>query len=63
MAQEWIKDWTGKKLGYTEQSGNRLWLYDWTGRKLGYYDSSTGKTYDWTGRIVGQGNTLMTMLK
>ena len=39
------------------------WIKDWTGRKLGYYDSSTGKTYDWTGRIVGQGNTLMMMLK
>ena len=26
-------------------------------------DSATGKTYDWTGRMVGQGNTLMTLLK
>lgn len=63
MAKEWIKDWTGKLLGYTEWSGSRLWLYDWTGRKIGYYDRSTSKTYDWTGRIVGQGNILMTMLK
>lgn len=63
MAKEWIKDWTGKLLGYTEQSGTRLWLYDWYGRKLGYYDSSTGKTHDWQGRIVAQGNTLMMLLR
>ena len=63
MAKEWIKDWTGKLLGYTEQRGTRLWLHDWQGRQLGYYDSSTGKTYDWHGRMVAQGNALMMLLR
>jgi hypothetical protein len=63
MAQEKIKDWTGRVIGYTEQRGSRLWLHDWQGKMLGYYDSSTGKTYDWQGKIIGQGNTLMMLLK
>lgn len=63
MAREEIKDWTGKKLGYTEQRGNRLWLHDWQGKMIGYYDLSTGKTYDWQGKMIAQGNVLMTLLK
>lgn len=63
MAKEWIKDWTGKKLGYTEWSGTKLWLCDFYGRKLGYYDKSTNCTHDFYGRRVGQGNTLMTLLR
>ncbi|MBR6826489.1 MAG: hypothetical protein IKM59_08085, partial [Oscillospiraceae bacterium] len=63
MAREYIKDWTGRQLGYTELRGNRLWLHDWQGKMLAYYDKSTNKTYDWQGKMLTQGNTLMMMLK
>ena len=63
MAREEIKDWTGRKLGDTEQRGNKLWLHDWQGKKIAYYDQSTGKTYDWQGKMLSQGNTLMMHLK
>ena len=63
MAREKITDWTGKIIGFKEQSGNRLWLYDFYGRKLGYYDRSTDKTYEWIGKLVSNGNTLMMLLR
>lgn len=63
MAREPIKDWTGKIIGFTEQSGNKKWLSDFYGRRVGYYDCSTNKTHEFSGRMVGQGDITMTLLK
>lgn len=63
MAKEYIKDWTGRILGYTELRGNRLWLHDWQGKMIAYYDKSINKTCDWQGKMLFQGNALMNMLK
>ena len=62
MARVYIRDWTGRMIGYTEERGNRLWLHNWQGKMIAYYDKSTNRTHDWQGRMLTQGNTLMMML-
>ena len=61
MAQQELRDKSGKLLGKIETSGNKQTLRDAQGRLLGTFDGM--QTRDAQGRLVGNGNLLATLLK
>jgi hypothetical protein len=61
MANEYLKDSTGRLLGVIKDSGDSKVLLNSTGRLLGKFDKRTTSTFDSTGRKIGTGN-LLTML-
>ena len=56
--KNYIKDSSGRVLGWTQDNGNIESAYDKSGRYLGKYDSRVNKTYDSHGRLISTGNTL-----
>ena len=62
MAKEYVKDFYGKVLGYTEEINGKLYARDFYGKVLGYYEKSTDTTRDFYGRVLTKGNTVMGLL-
>ncbi|MCL2462289.1 MAG: hypothetical protein FWF44_06445 [Defluviitaleaceae bacterium] len=62
MANQVLKDKTGRKIGEISEFGGKFIIKDATGRKKGEYDPKTNTTKDSTGRKVGTGNMLTTLL-
>ena len=58
MADQILKDRTGREIGRIKNGGIILKAYDRTGRELGSYDPKRDKTYDRIGREIGSGNQL-----
>ena len=61
MAQQELRDKSGRLLGKIETNGNRQTLRDAQGRLLGTFDGI--QTRDSQGRLVGKGNLLVSLLK
>ena len=61
MAQQELRDKSGKLLGKIETNGQRQTLRDAGGKLLGTFDGI--QTRDAQGRLVGNGNLLATLLK
>jgi hypothetical protein len=59
MNDKYIRDRTGKIIGYTDGE----YLKDGTGRILGKHTKSDDFTRDREGKIVGKGDQLMRLLK
>ena len=62
MAEEIIRDRTGKRLGTIVQEGNRLVAKNLQNLPLGYYDLKDGYTRDTTQKIICKGNTLAALV-
>lgn len=60
--KNYIKDSSGRVLGWTQSNGSIESAYDKTGRYLGKYDSRVNKTYDVSGRLLSTGNTLSVLI-
>lgn len=58
MAKEYIKDFYGRVIGYTETQGTKTYARDFYGKVLGSYDSRDGFTRDFYGKVVSRGNTV-----
>ena len=61
MAQQELRDKSGKLLGKIETNGNKQTLRDACGRLLGTFDGV--QTRDAQGRLVGNGTLLASLLK
>ena len=61
MAQQELRDKSGRLLGKIEISGQRQTLRDAQGKLLGSFDGA--QTRDAQGRLVGNGNLLASLLK
>ena len=61
MAQQELRDKSGRLLGKIEALGNRQTLRDSGGKLLGTFDGI--QTRDAQGRLVGNGNLLTSLLK
>ena len=61
MAQQELRNKSGKLLGKIETNGNRQTLRDASGKLLGAFDGT--HTRDASGKLVGNGNLLATLLK
>lgn len=62
MAKEFVKDFYGRILGSTEESGNKIFARDFYNRILGWYDKDTNTTRDFNGRIISKGNTAISLI-
>ena len=62
MAEEIIRDRTGKRLGTIVQEGNRLVARNVQNLPLGYYDLKDGYTRDTTQTIICKGNILAALV-
>jgi hypothetical protein len=62
MAEQIVKDETGREIGRIKDVGVILKAYDRTGRELGSYDPKRDKTYDRTGRAISSGNQLAALI-
>ena len=62
MAKEYIKDFYGRVLGYTETIGTKQYARDFYGRVLGSYDPKDNFTRDFYGKVVARGNTLVGLI-
>ena len=60
--KNYIKDSSGRVLGWTQDNGGIESAYDKSGRYLGKYDSRVNKTYDPSGRLLSTGNTLAVLI-
>ena len=60
--KNYIKDSSGRVLGWTQDNGSMQSAYDKSGRYLGKYDSKSNKTYDVSGRLLSTGNTLAVLI-
>ena len=60
MAQQELRDKSGKLLGKIETNGSRQTLRDAGGKLLGTFDGM--QTRDAQGRLVGKGNLLAILL-
>ena len=56
MAKEAIREFSGKILGYLEDTGDKIKATDFYGKPLGHYDKRSNKTYDFYGSVVCSGN-------
>ena len=63
MADEKLKDRSGKLLGTIHDRGDKAELRDTSGKLLGIYDKKHNKTTDTSGRLIGTGNLLTTLLR
>ncbi|MBQ8840544.1 MAG: phage gp6-like head-tail connector protein [Clostridia bacterium] len=57
MAEETIKDWTGRIIGYieTKPNGDKV-VRAFSRRILGYYYKNRNVTTDFYGRVLAQGD-------
>jgi hypothetical protein len=62
MADQELRDKSGKLLGKIKDVGGKLEIRDSTGRLKGKYDPKTNETRDDAGRLVGKGNLLAALL-
>ena len=62
MADQELRDKSGKLLGKIKVVGGKLEIRDSTGRLKGKYDPKTNETRDDAGRLVGKGNLLAALL-
>jgi hypothetical protein len=62
MADQILKDRTGREIGRIKNIGVLLKAYDRTGRELGSYDPKRDTTYDRSGREICSGNQLVTLI-
>jgi hypothetical protein len=62
MANQVLKDATGRKIGEIRTSGRNQTIHDATGRKKGEFRPSSNSTHDSTGRKIGTGNLLTSLL-
>ncbi len=62
MARQELRDFSGRLVGWREQSGNRIEGRDYGGRLKGWYSPSEGATRDYTGRFVGRGDLLTSLI-
>ena len=60
--KNYIKDSSGRILGWTQDNGSIESAYDKSGKYLGKYDSRVNKTYDISGRLLSTGNTLSALI-
>ena len=60
--KNYIKDSSGRILGWIQDNGSIESAYDKHGRYLGKYDSRVNKTYDISGRLLSTGNTLSALI-
>lgn len=58
MADQILRDASGKEIARIVKVKNNLILKDPTGRELGRYDENSSITKDRNGKIVGRGNLL-----
>lgn len=61
MAQQELRDKSGRLLGKIEANGQRQTLRDAGGKLLGTFDGM--QTRDAQGRLIGNGNLLASLLK
>jgi hypothetical protein len=62
MADQILRDASGKEIARITKSGTNLILKDKAGRELGRYDEKSSITKDKDGRVVGRGNLLTHLL-
>jgi len=62
VANQVLRDKTGKKIGEISELSGKLIIRDATGRKKGEFDPKTSVTRDASGQKVGTGNLLTTLL-
>ncbi|MFM7215526.1 MAG: hypothetical protein ACKO3H_11690 [Verrucomicrobiota bacterium] len=62
MADQELRDRSGKLLGKIRPSGSKLEIRDASGMIRGTYDPKRDETRDSSGRLVGRGNLLATLL-
>jgi len=60
--KNYIKNSSGRILGWTQDNGSIESAYDKSGKYLGKYDSRVNKTYDISGRLLSTGNTLSALI-
>lgn len=58
MADQILRDASGKEVARIVKVKNNFILKDPTGRELGRYDENSSITKDRNGRVVGRGNLL-----
>lgn len=58
----YIKDRTGKVLGWFEDIGKKTYIHNYSGVMQGWYDHETNTTHDYRGTLIGWDNQLMTLL-
>lgn len=62
MAKKEFRDPSGRLLGYTQPSGQRIEGRDPGGRLKGYYDPRNNETRDPGGRLIGKGDMLFSLI-
>lgn len=62
MADQELRDSTGKLLGRIKAVGDKYEIRDATGRLKGRYDPQRNETRDDTGKLIGRGNLLSSLL-
>ena len=62
MADQELRDKSGKLLGKIKDVGGKLEIRDSTGRLKGKFDPKTNETRDDAGRLLGKGNLLAALL-
>lgn len=63
MTKEYIKNFSGKILGYIETlpNGDKV-AHDFSGKILGKYKKATNTTHDFTGRILAKGDMVASLI-
>ena len=62
MADQILRNASGKQIGRITQAGRKLILRDPSGKRKGSFDPVTNETRDTSGRLVGKGNLLSMLL-
>jgi hypothetical protein len=62
MADQELRDRSGRLLGKIKEMGDKLEIRDAAGRLKGKYDPKSNETRDPAGRLVGKGNLLSSLL-
>ncbi|MBM3902275.1 MAG: hypothetical protein FJ379_09320 [Verrucomicrobia bacterium] len=62
MADQELRDRSGKLLGKIRPSGSKLEIRNASGMIRGTYDPMRDETRDSSGRLIGRGNLLATLL-
>lgn len=62
MADQELRDRSGRLLGKIREVSSKLEIRDASGRLKGTYDPKTNETRDASGRLVGKGNLLAALL-
>ena len=60
--RNYITDFGGKILGYTEDYPDKIMIFSFGGKILGIYDKRTDTTREFGGKIVARGNHLSMLL-